>query len=89
MKSTRKAYGEALVEIGREDKDVVVLDADLAHATQTLLFKNKFPDRHINVGIAEQDFGNGKLFCFRSNRLLSGVERLAQSSGRDEKRNLQ
>lgn len=55
MKSTRKAYGEALVNIGREDKDVIVLDADLAHATQTILFKNEFPERHINVGIAEQD----------------------------------
>lgn len=55
MKSTRKAYGEALAQIGREDKNVVVLDADLAHATQTLLFKNEFPERHINVGIAEQD----------------------------------
>ena len=55
MKSTRKAYGEALVEIGRKDKDVIVLDADLAHATQTLLFKKEFPNRHINVGIAEQD----------------------------------
>lgn len=55
MKSTRKAYGEALVELGKKDKDVVVLDADLAHATQTLMFKNEFPKRHINVGIAEQD----------------------------------
>ena len=55
MKSTRKAYGEALVELGKSDKDVVVLDADLAHATQTLMFKNEFPNRHINVGIAEQD----------------------------------
>ncbi len=55
MKSTRKAYGEALVEIGRKDNDVIVLDADLAHATQTLLFKKEFPNRHINVGIAEQD----------------------------------
>lgn len=55
MKSTRKAYGEALVQIGKEDKDVLVLDADLAHATQTQLFKNEFPDRHFNVGIAEQD----------------------------------
>lgn len=55
MKSTRKAYGEALVQIGKEDNDVVVLDADLAHATQTLLFKKEFPQRHINVGISEQD----------------------------------
>ena len=55
MKSTRKAYGEILVEIGREDENVVVLDADLASATQTHLFKKEFPKRHINVGIAEQD----------------------------------
>ena len=55
MKSTRKAYGEALVKIGKEDKDVVVLDADLSNATQTMLFKSEFPERHINVGIAEQD----------------------------------
>ena len=55
MKSTRKAYGEMLVQIGKEDNDVIVLDADLAHATQTLLFKEVFPHRHINVGIAEQD----------------------------------
>ena len=55
MKSTRKAYGEALAELGKEDKNVVVLDADLAHATQTHIFKKEFPDRHINVGIAEQD----------------------------------
>lgn len=55
MKSTRKSYGEALVNLGKKDKDVVVMDADLAHATQTLLFKNEFPERHINVGIAEQD----------------------------------
>lgn len=55
MKSTRKAYGETLVKLGKTDKDVVVLDADLAHATQTLLFKKEFPERHINVGIAEQD----------------------------------
>lgn len=55
MKSTRKAYGEALAELGKEDKNVIVLDADLAHATQTHIFKKEFPDRHINVGIAEQD----------------------------------
>ncbi len=55
MKSTRKAYGETLVKIGREDSEVVVLDADVSHATQTFLFKKEFPSRHINVGIAEQD----------------------------------
>lgn len=55
MKSTRKAYGEALVELGKKNKDIVVLDADLAHATCTMNFKNEFPERHINVGISEQD----------------------------------
>lgn len=55
MKSTRKAYGEALVELGKINKDIVVLDGDLAHATCTIDFKNEFPNRHINVGISEQD----------------------------------
>lgn len=55
MKSTRKAYGEALVELGKTNKDVIVLDADLAHATCTVDFKLSFPERHINVGISEQD----------------------------------
>lgn len=54
MKSTRKAYGEFLTEIGK-DKDVVVLDADLAAATKTDMFKKLYPERHIDVGIAEQD----------------------------------
>lgn len=54
MKSTRKAYGEYLVEIG-EDPNVVVLDADLAAATKTDMFMKKYPNRHIDLGIAEQD----------------------------------
>lgn len=54
MKSTRKAYGEFLVEIG-EDKNVVVFDADLAKATCTSMFKEKYPNRHFDIGIAEQD----------------------------------
>lgn len=54
MKSTRKAYGEFLTEIG-ENNNVVVLDADLASATKTDMFMKKYPDRHIDVGIAEQD----------------------------------
>lgn len=55
MKSTRKAYGEFLALLGEKNKNVVVLDADLAEATQTKMFRDKFPDRHIDVGIAEQD----------------------------------
>lgn len=55
MKSTRKAYGEALAFLGDKNKNVVVLDADLSKTTMTNMFKEKFPRRHINVGIAEQD----------------------------------
>jgi transketolase len=54
-KSTRQAYGEALVELGQINKDVVVLDADLTKSTKTNLFQEKFPERHFNVGIAEAD----------------------------------
>ena len=54
MKSTRKAYGEFLSQIGA-NKDVVVLDADLATATKTDMFLKEYPERHIDVGIAEQD----------------------------------
>ena len=54
MKSTRKSYGEFLSQIGA-NKDVVVLDADLATATKTDMFLKEYPERHIDVGIAEQD----------------------------------
>lgn len=54
-KATRQAYGEALVELGKINKDVVVLDADLTKSTKTNLFKEVFPERHFNVGIAEAD----------------------------------
>ena len=52
-KSLRVAYGEALVKLGESNKNIVVLDADLAHATMTSLFSAKFPDRFYNFGIAE------------------------------------
>jgi len=51
----RSAYGEALLELGERNPDVVVLDADLAHSLKTLKFKERFPDRYFNVGIAEQN----------------------------------
>lgn len=54
-KSLRVAYGEALVKLGAKNDKVVVLDADLAHATQTAMFKEVYPDRHYNLGIAEAD----------------------------------
>ena len=52
-KATRDGYGRALVELGREHEDIVVLDADLAASTKTGMFKKEFPDRHFDCGIAE------------------------------------
>jgi transketolase len=49
----RKAYGEALVELGMENKSVVVLEADLGKSTMSVLFKEAFPDRYFEMGIAE------------------------------------
>lgn len=51
--ATRESYGNALAELGKEYEDVVVLDADLAAATKTGVFKKAFPERHIDCGIAE------------------------------------
>ena len=51
--ATRESYGNALVELGKEHEDLVVLDADLAEATKTGMFKKAFPERHIDCGIAE------------------------------------
>ncbi|MCF0134390.1 MAG: transketolase family protein [Blautia sp.] len=51
--ATRASYGNALVELGKKYNDVVVLDADLAAATQTGVFKKEFPERHVDCGIAE------------------------------------
>lgn len=51
--ATRESYGNALVELGKEHENLVVLDADLAAATKTGIFKKAFPDRHIDCGIAE------------------------------------
>lgn len=53
--ATRESYGNALVELGREHEDLIVLDADLAGATKTAIFKKEFPERHIDCGIAESN----------------------------------
>ena len=55
---TREAYGKALVELGEENENIVVLDCDLSNSTKTMFFADKFPDRFINVGIAEQNMMN-------------------------------
>ncbi len=54
-KATRESYGMALVELGKENEKVVVLDADLSKSTKTCDFKNMFKDRFFNAGIAEQN----------------------------------
>ena len=51
--ATRESYGNALVEVGKEHEDLIVLDADLAGATKTGIFKKAFPERHWDIGIAE------------------------------------
>ena len=51
--ATRESYGNALTQLGREHDDIVVLDADLAAATKTGIFRKAFPDRHFDCGIAE------------------------------------
>lgn len=53
--ATRQSYGEELAKIGEENENIVVLDADLSTATKTEIFAEKFPNRFINVGIAEQN----------------------------------
>lgn len=53
--ATRQSYGEELAKLGEDNEKIVVLDADLSSATKTKIFAEKFPDRFINVGIAEQN----------------------------------
>ena len=55
MKATRESYGEALEKLGKKNKNIVVLDADLAGATMTKKFKALYPKRFFDMGIAEQD----------------------------------
>lgn len=53
--ATRQSYGEELALLGEENKDIVVLDADLSGSTKTSIFAKKFPDRFFNAGIAEEN----------------------------------
>ena len=69
--ATRQAYGEALVELGKEFDNLVVMDADLSGSTKTGMFAKEYPDRFFNMGIAEQNmYGvasglalSGKIVC--------------------------
>lgn len=81
-KSLRVAYGEALVELGALRPDLVVLDADLAHATMTSMFQAKYPDRFFNFGLAEANmmcaaagFAHSGLMPFASTFALFGTGR--------------
>ncbi len=53
--STRETYGRTLVELGRENRDIVVLEADLSRSTMTQFFAGEFPERFFDCGIAEQN----------------------------------
>jgi len=53
--SLRKTYGQTLLDLGRKDKNIVVMDADLAKSTQTIIFGNEIAERFIDVGLSEQD----------------------------------
>ena len=56
--ATRDAYGDALAELGSENPNIVVLDADLSKSTRTITFAKKFPERFFNFGVAEQNMMN-------------------------------
>ena len=80
--ATREAYGKALAELGEKHENIVVLDADLSGSTKTAVFAKKFPERFINVGIAEQNMigiaaglaAAGKV-CFASSFAMFAVGR--------------
>ncbi|MEK6264630.1 MAG: hypothetical protein N2B06_07680 [Clostridium sp.] len=57
-KSLRKAYGETLVELGYENKNIVVLEADLGKSTMSCYFQDKYPERYFEMGIAEQNMAS-------------------------------
>ena len=72
--ATRDGYGKALVELGKEHDDIVVLDADLAGSTKTGMFAKASPDRHFNCGIAEAD-----MMCVAAGLAASGMVPFASS----------
>ncbi len=72
--ATRDSYGKALAELGAAHPEIVVLDADLAGATKTSIFKKAFPDRHFDCGIAEAD-----MMCVAAGLSTTGLVPFASS----------
>ena len=72
--ATRDSYGAALAKLGAEHDNLVVLDADLAGATKTSVFKKAFPDRHFDCGIAE-----GNMICVAAGMSTTGLVPFASS----------
>ena len=72
--ATRDAYGAALAKLGAEHDNLVVLDADLAGATKTAVFKKAFPERHFDCGIAE-----GNMICVAAGMSTTGLVPFASS----------
>ncbi len=72
--ATRDGYGKALVELGKDHDDIVVLDADLAGSTKTGMFAKVYPDRHFNCGIAEAD-----MMCVAAGLASTGLTPFASS----------
>ena len=72
--ATRDSYGKALLELGREHDNVVVLDADLANATKTGVFQKEFPNRHFDCGIAEAN-----MMCVAAGLSTTGLVPFASS----------
>ena len=62
--ATRQSYGEVLKDLGKENENIVVLDADLSTATKTSIFAKEFPERFFDLGISEQDMlATAARFC--------------------------
>ena len=72
--ATRDSYGNALVELGKQYDNLVVLDADLAGATKTSIFQKAFPDRHFDCGIAEAN-----MVCMAAGLATTGLVPFASS----------
>ncbi|HAL88846.1 MAG TPA: transketolase, partial [Clostridiales bacterium] len=72
--ATRDSYGNALAALGAGHEDLVVLDADLAGATKTGIFKKAFPDRHFDCGIAEAN-----MICVAAGMSTTGLVPFASS----------